>query len=114
MNFLDNLVISLCFTFNLCDRGQVLFIRPSLSLMPEKVFTNQANYERVKGKNSIKEFNRWVTIYDGRKKFQGKKNFRLGLPVPDLVLPRKSANIQPGFSLLNRREHLIDKPVSLL
>jgi hypothetical protein len=94
MNFLDNLVISLCFTFNLCDRSQVLFIRPSLSLMPEEVFTNQANYERVKGKNNYKIFNKWMVLNHRGVNSTRKGRIQVRLPLPDLSM---KVDKIPGF-----------------
>lgn len=86
MNFLDNLLISLCFTFSLSDHGQGLFIRPVVSLMPEKVFTNQANYERAKGKCSAKIFKRWITLNPCKAAAFSKAKFMVRLPVPDVSL----------------------------
>ena len=94
MNFLDNLVIFLCFTFNLCDRSQVLFLRPSVTLMPEKVFTNQANYERVKGRSSYKVFNKWMVLNRRSLNATRMGKMQVRLPLPDLSMNVKEI---PGY-----------------
>jgi hypothetical protein len=85
MNATKNLVLFICFTFNLGHYENSLFINPSVSLLPEETFTNQTNWELVKNHDGIKVYSQWVTLYDGFKTRRLRGNFQVNVPLPNVL-----------------------------
>jgi hypothetical protein len=86
MNFTSNLILAICLTFYPGAPGHSLYIKPSVYLMPREVFTNQANWDRVKSGNGIKVYSQWVTLYDGWKSRRLRGGFQVNMPLPDLLV----------------------------
>jgi hypothetical protein len=85
MKLLENIILALCLTLNLGTDGPRLSIKPSAYMMPEKVFTNQANLDLVK-KTKVARINQpAISIYKGNKHRSPKKGFQLRMPLPDLA-----------------------------
>ena len=80
-----NIVLAICLTINFGIRDNRLSVKPSAYLMPEKIFTNQANIELVK-KTKVNRINPpCISLYRGGYSKISGKGFQLRIPLPDLA-----------------------------
>ena len=85
MPFLKNIIFALCLTINLGNENHKIYIKPSTYLMPEEVFTNQANLELVR-KNKLMRINpSCIMIFSNATREISKKQYQVNVLLPDVA-----------------------------
>jgi hypothetical protein len=85
MNLVQNIILAICLTLNLGIEENKFSVKPSVYLMPEKIFTNQANIDMVKKSRVIRANPPSIGIFKGNDtKIRGKL-FQVRMPLPDLA-----------------------------
>ena len=105
--------MALCFTFNLGEKGNGLFIKPSVYLMPEQVFTNQANLKLYRNKKGVKAFKNCINLYKGPNSCGLRKGFQINVPLPDIVTfldkgRKKKSRMANPTRILARKQELFN------
>jgi len=85
MPFLKNIIFALCLTINLGNENHKIYIKPSTYLMPEAVFTNQANLDLVR-KNKLMRINPpCIRIFSNETREISKKQYQVNILLPDVA-----------------------------
>jgi hypothetical protein len=85
MNPLKNIILALSLTLTLGIKDTRFYIKPSVYLMPKVVFTNRANYDRVKKTKVPRNNPPAINIITGDNRLRMHKGFQLRVPLPDLA-----------------------------
>lgn len=62
-----------------------IFLEPSLVYNPYEEIKYETPWEEVRNKHDIRIYSQWITLYDGYKTRRLKGNFRVNLPLPDII-----------------------------
>ena len=86
MNLVRNIILALCLSLNFGENKTRFSIKPSVYLMPEIVFTNQANYNMVKETKVPKINPPALNLFDSKDQTGVKSGFQLKMTLPDLAV----------------------------
>lgn len=85
MNPAQNIVIALFLTIQLGTGGNRIYIKPSISTLPEIIFTNQANYDLSRKNKVIRTNPLAIQVYHKKNGNHPEKEFKIEVTLPELV-----------------------------
>lgn len=85
MPFLKNIIFALCLTINLGNENHKIYIKPSTYLMPEEIFTNQANLEITRKNKIMRIHPPCIKVFSNETRAISKKHFQVNLLLPDVL-----------------------------
>lgn len=79
------MVLAICISLNPGAAGHIENSMPPESHSARESVVNQTKWELVKSRNGISIFSQWVTLHDGYKTRRLRGEFRVNLPVAELL-----------------------------